>query len=726
MGLLRLVKKLLKLTLLLFILFFIFFAVLVLPTLYRYYRLPELSKKGKPYRIAFDLIDSLGEAGCRKSEGWVRKDPYRSGCQVSLGKFLWMVESRRAIPAKGKISFSFKPEKGSYLVLGAGVGEKECHFRVSIDREDVLNFFMKPAPQKQGWFFQKFGKFLYIKFFPQKGYWEDFRIPLERWAGREVNFVLEASCGYWSSPKIISPADSAPPNLLMIQIDALRADLIGKGILPNLDRLAAEGFWFRRAISGGNWTRSSNLIQFYSKYNSHLGISPEDFYIHPLEKEIFYRRAFPSIASYLAEKGYAVKAIGNNVFIHGFSEWGLDIGFEEVKDFEKLRYESAYIVEEALRWIELHRGVPFFLFLDFNQAHFPYKPPLTAVPIFHLLSRPTFALYEGCARMVDYYLGELLDKLSGAGYLENTLLVINSDHGECFAVRGKPKRSYYAENKPIEPHGQTLTNEEIFVPLIFYWKGHIPARASDFPASNLDVSPTALKLLGFHPPSPWEGKDLSPMILRNEKIPPTPVFLEGRNEFGVIEGKWKMIIHMLGTMDDRLVLLEKEGENLVEKYPERARKMRALIEKNFSYQQPVVIVRFSVEKGTVRIKPSDNINLLGGRGKIKLSGPEEVKVEGKGFIYIIPHDLGKLKLEFEGGRVRIYPSGIPLDESTVSFSAENVRIFWFPFKISRFIPRGFSVGVMPLLSFAKTETFNPHRKATGMEQILIEWGYMKK
>ncbi len=726
MRLFRLAKKLLKFALLVFLLFSLFFAVLVLPTLYRYYRLPGLSKRGKPCRIAFDLIDSSEKASCSKSEGWVRKDPYRSGCQVSLGKFLWMVESRRAIPAKGRLSFRFRPEKGSYLILGAGVDEKECHFRVSIDREDVLNFFMKSAPERDGWFFNKFGKFFYIKFFPQKGYWEDFKIPLERWAGREVEFVLEASCGYWSSPRIISPANSAPPNLLMIQIDALRADIIGKGILPNLDRLAAKGFWFRRAVSGGNWTRSSNLIQFYSKYNSQLGVSPEDFYIHPLEKEIFYRRSFPSIASYLAEKGYAVRAIGNNVFIHGFSEWGLDIGFEEVKDFEKLRYESAYIVEEALRWIELHRGLPFFLFLDFNQAHFPYKPPLTAVPLFHLLTSPSFALYEGCARMVDYYVGRLLDELSEAGYLENTLVVINSDHGECFAVRGKPKRSYYEENIPIEPHGQTLSNEEIFIPLIFYWKGRIPAGASDFPASNLDVSPTALKILGFQPPPHWEGRDLSPLIIHGRKMAQRPVFLEGRNEFGVIDGKWKMTVHMLGRMDDRLVLLEDERENLLEKYPERARRMRALIEDRFSHQQPVVVVRFRVEKGTLRIKPSGNIELLGGRGKIRVAGPEEVQVEGQGFIYIIPYDLGKLKLEFEGGRVRVYPSGIPAGEAEVSFSPENIRIFWFPFKISRFVARGFSVGVMPLLSFAKTEAFNPRRKATGMEQILIEWGYMKK
>ena len=108
-------------------------------------------------------------------------------------------------------------------------------------------------------------------------------------------------------------------------------------------------------------------------------MNTDDFYIHPLEKKFFYQNHFSSLPSIFSKNGYLTAAIGDNFFIHGFSEWALDIGFGEVKDFEKLKHESVYIVDDVLQWIKRTEGVPFFLYISFNQTHVPYKPSINHI-----------------------------------------------------------------------------------------------------------------------------------------------------------------------------------------------------------------------------------------------------------------------------------------------------------------------------------------------------------
>lgn len=73
------------------------------------------------------------------------------------------------------------------------------------------------------------------------------------------------------------------------------------------------------------------------------------------------------------------------------------------------------------------------------------------------------AAYDGGIAYLDAQLDELLDKLKARGILDNTILIITSDHGESFG------------EKHLFGHGHSLSLELIRVPLIIRYPGKIPA-----------------------------------------------------------------------------------------------------------------------------------------------------------------------------------------------------------------------------------------------------------
>ena len=83
--------------------------------------------------------------------------------------------------------------------------------------------------------------------------------------------------------------------------------------------------------------------------------------------------------------------------------------------------------------------------------------------------------------------------------MENTLLVVISDHGHALGeqgVTGKPAYALWSE----------LTDIVFFVK---HPEGKRGGEASDHYASTHDVGPTILGMLGIAPPSPMDGQDLS-------------------------------------------------------------------------------------------------------------------------------------------------------------------------------------------------------------------------
>ena len=131
------------------------------------------------------------------------------------------------------------------------------------------------------------------------------------------------------------------------------------------------------------------------------------------------------------------------------------------------------------------------------------------------------ALYAGEVTMMDRWLGRFLGRARDLGVLENTLLVLLSDHGHALGEHGYTGKPHYA-----------LWPELTDIPfLIRHPGGKGAGETSDDYASTHDVAPTVLGFLGIEPERPMDGQDLSVLFDGGKDLEPRPHFTLGYSEF---------------------------------------------------------------------------------------------------------------------------------------------------------------------------------------------------
>jgi arylsulfatase A-like enzyme len=112
------------------------------------------------------------------------------------------------------------------------------------------------------------------------------------------------------------------------------------------------------------------------------------------------------------------------------------------------------------------------------------------------------SLYAGEITMTDAWLGRFLERMEELALMENTLLILLSDHGACLGEHndtGKPYWALYPELTDI-------------VFMMRHPQGKGAGKRSDYYASTHDVAPTILGMLGMEKPQQMEGADLSPIF----------------------------------------------------------------------------------------------------------------------------------------------------------------------------------------------------------------------
>ena len=174
------------------------------------------------------------------------------------------------------------------------------------------------------------------------------------------------------------------------------------------------------------------------------------------------------------------------------------------------------MVDRAIGWLERLDEAPFFLWVHLFDPHAPYEAPghrfdpptdgeqleLPAYwPAAHRSVTSTDWLeraYEAEIRYTDAQLGRLLAVLKHKGQLDNALVVLTADHGESLTEHGL-----------LFDHGDDLMAPSLRIPLIFNWPGEVSPAVSTCLASNLDVTPTVLGLLGIKDGMARHGRDRS-------------------------------------------------------------------------------------------------------------------------------------------------------------------------------------------------------------------------
>jgi choline-sulfatase len=307
-----------------------------------------------------------------------------------------------------------------------------------------------------------------------------------------------------------------PPNVLLVTIDTLRADRLGRGSTPTLDRLASEGVNFTHARAAVPLTLPSHATILSGLLPQHHGVRENATYR--------FDAARPTVATLLKARGYRTAAVVGAFVLD--RQFGLDAGFDSYDDLiprspeAGVRLESerkaAAVTDAALAWMDrvesparrpapqegparpaepargaglpagvasgpdrgagLRAGVPFFLWVHYYDPHAPYEPP----PQFAAAAKGQ--AYDGEVAYVDAGLRRLLDALSSRGLLSNTVIVVAGDHGESLGEHGE------------RTHGMLLYESAVRVPLIVRAPGTTPAVRTD-PASLADIAPTILGLV---------------------------------------------------------------------------------------------------------------------------------------------------------------------------------------------------------------------------------------
>lgn len=371
--------------------------------------------------------------------------------------------------------------------------------------------------------------------------------------------VSFASCGR-------AGGNVAPPNVLLILIDALRPDHLGvygysRNTSPVIDDLARGGVVFENATSPASWTKPAVASLF-------TGLDPLQHRVFTgnnrdtegrITSDVLIEEHL-TLAEVLRSAGYRTGGFVRNAHLRPF------LGFGQGFDFYRADLgDATEVTEQFLDWLQQGRTEKFFAYLHLLDVHWPYSPPDPFAKVFEppeadlefnerdtwkLLERKARsgdmviseadieamnALYDGEIRYIDAALGQLFASLRARGLYDNTLIVLTADHGEEFL-----------DHRGVS-HGQTLYDEMLRVPLIIRGPGLTPRRVRD-QVELIDILPTVLSLTGVKAPPGLSGRDLRGLLEGEETRPATVFFADhrpngssGRIQQSVRSGRYKLI-----------------------------------------------------------------------------------------------------------------------------------------------------------------------------------------
>jgi arylsulfatase A-like enzyme len=326
-------------------------------------------------------------------------------------------------------------------------------------------------------------------------------------------------------------SENKRPNVLIYLLDTVRADHLGcygyeRDTSPSIDRVAEEGVVFERVIAQASWTKPSTASLLTSLYPSRHGAINK-----PTDK---LPEAAVTLAEVFKEAGYStagVIAMGwvdeSFGFGQGFDTYVYPNGMEKIPKNGRKLFDADEINELVFEWLDENGDNEFFMYIHSIDPHDPYSAPgeyrdmfspgyrgqidgsieqmrqleghgieLAPGDLEHLV-----ALYDGEIAFNDAHVGELIDRLESMGILDNTILVIVSDHGEEFYEH----RGYR--------HGKKLYNELIHLPLVIRYPKLIESGTRVVAlVQSIDMAPTLVELAGLDIPELFQGKSLLPLI----------------------------------------------------------------------------------------------------------------------------------------------------------------------------------------------------------------------
>ena len=325
------------------------------------------------------------------------------------------------------------------------------------------------------------------------------------------------------------------PNIVLMGVDSLLATHMScygyhRLTTPHIDRFAEGGTLFEKTYSAH--------IPTTSAYASMLtGLDTFSTQVVALRHQGPLREEVKTLPEILRDAGYDTTCIGfSGPSARGFdtylnySGWGPD----ESGRSPKAENLNRTTLPELNRLIDQSDKKPFFLFLRHMDPHSPYLPPAPYERIFYhgdecdpsntsmepvMTFKPfcdyfaswmppgitdkdyVIAQYDGAIAYMDACIQTLFNALETRGVLDETIVVINGDHGE----------TLYDHECWFDHHG--IYDVTLHVPLIIRYPGCVPAgkRVAGY-NQHKDLVPTLLELADIESDIAFDGKSLTPLM----------------------------------------------------------------------------------------------------------------------------------------------------------------------------------------------------------------------
>ncbi len=371
-------------------------------------------------------------------------------------------------------------------------------------------------------------------------------------------------------------------NIILVVVDSLRADHLGcygyfRDTSPTLDGLADGGVRFNSCYASGVCTGTAFTSIHTGLYPIHHGVyqpAPQDLVLDEVS----------TLAELLRSSGYTTIACDNLAhnrawtrdpvhYYRGFEYYISDISNPNDWNFHGERTRCEWYNQRLLALIKQHSAEPVFAFIHYWDPHQPYTQPAHYRQLFRhregdlsdlqvvqasaygyvpgwgrtdimfegygvmaedlppggIPSREaSIDLYDGAIAYADYGIGQLVEALSLAGTLAETLVVVTADHGELLG-----QHDIYTHANLYE--GNTR------IPLILHLPDQLPANTEMRGlVGQVDLLPTLLDLAGIEQPPQLDGMSLVPLINGGPSRAQI-IAEEGAGRRAVMMDNWKYI-----------------------------------------------------------------------------------------------------------------------------------------------------------------------------------------
>jgi len=374
-----------------------------------------------------------------------------------------------------------------------------------------------------------------------------------------------------------TPSNRPIRNVILICMDTVRYDSFwlpeSRNLKDSFSKWGAEAIRFQNAQSTASWTVPAVASVMSGLYPVQHQAGKFKEPVADLSKTLpaSLSESIPTLPQILRDRNFQTQAFVGSPFVPFlFSGNQVLVGLDQIQRDDEIVVNVQSWIDQYVASLAQH---PFFLYLHFMAGHDRHWDPIQAVQSQNATLSPDLKEKilsaaparicsnpdnELCLRYQAYIaamlslrkdIAQVLTHLHQSGLLDQTVVILFSDHGEEFEdhLAEEKMQSAHPEGHIGVGHGHSMYQEVLHVPLLI-WHPSYSGRDITVPISLVDIAPTVtewLSLKNVH--LPWSGKSLAQIPLLNESadLRSRPVFSSGTaygaNKTAVLWKQWKTV-----------------------------------------------------------------------------------------------------------------------------------------------------------------------------------------